>query len=241
MNKYDSKTGVTMFLIMALLCFVTIFFYIFWATSGIFVPAIIFTVLLLVFYVPIYFFTNYEIDSTYVYMRKGFFKKKIPLEKIEAVYPTKNCVPSFATSYHRIAIVYSEDNKTKKAYVSPFLYSAFLNDLTDMTLDNVILANPTDRQAFMQQTAKQNNETKAEETNAEKNVSKIENDKTETYENKVEKTKTAATAEPVKKKAESTSAKKAGRPKKSATTKKKVGRPKKEPEKRKVGRPKKNA
>lgn len=243
MNKYDSKTGVAMFLLMTLLCFATIFFYILWATSGIWVPAIVFTVILLVGFCPIYFYTNYEIDSTYLHLRMGFFKKKIPLEKIEAVYPTKNWCFSYATSYQRIAIIYSAEGKIKKTFVSPFLYAAFLNDLTDMTLDSAILTNPTNREAFI---AQQNN---SEQDDALKNAPKASAKKA----GRPKKNATKTTEEkPAKKRA--------GRPKKAEqksiknenvtaiqkvekveqkTTKKKVGRPKKSEAKKPVGRPKK--
>ncbi len=141
MEKYDSKIGILMFLLMVLFSFLTMFLFIIWSITGIGWPAIIITILFLFGFVPVYFFTNYKISSNTLTVRSGFFSRTINLDSIVSIIPDKNLKLSYATSFVRIQIVYQDnDKKLKTIYVSPYLFSTFLNDLTDLTLDNVILS-----------------------------------------------------------------------------------------------------
>lgn len=71
-------------------------------------------------------FTTYTITDTFLTIRSGVFKWKVPIQSISKAEPTTDPAASPALSLDRIRIVYGH---TKSVLVSPVNKEAFLRDL----------------------------------------------------------------------------------------------------------------
>ena len=138
MEKFESKIGPVSFIILTVVCFITVIAFSLMVATGIWAFALICAVLLLGLFVPCFFFTYYKLDENTLYVRSGWFKKTIKLDTVISVTPTKNYDVAPALSSHRIKIEYMENDKVSSILISPVLFTTFLQNIGDYVLDHTL-------------------------------------------------------------------------------------------------------
>ena len=136
MERFSSKIGTCTFLGFLIMCMIDIGLLMFWGLSGIWIPFLVFSAIFVLFVIPPFFFTHYNLTQDYLKITCLWFAmgKKIKYEDIVAVVPCDSAKVSAKLANSSIRIVYKKKNKTKEIYISPALNDRFINQLTDNVL-----------------------------------------------------------------------------------------------------------
>lgn len=102
--------------------------------SGIVLMAVV-----ILFIIPMYVLTYYEITEDSLIIKSGYtFKKEITIASIEGVMPTHNPLNSKVMSTNRIAVYHKHKHKTVTEFISPKNRDLFLSELLKRNPDIIV-------------------------------------------------------------------------------------------------------
>ncbi len=119
--KIQSKIGSFMLILTIFVLLCTLATFIVWAVTGNYVPTIIFVCMSVLFLLPTYTNTNYEIKNGRLYINFGWFliRYAIPCYNIISMTDAHSVTISPALSSERLRITYIKNDKIKSIYISP--------------------------------------------------------------------------------------------------------------------------
>ncbi len=140
--KFSSKADNAVIIAFVILGLITFGFYILWALSHVWWPALVFSIISILGALPIFVYTNYVIDDRCLTLHFGIFSKKIALQNIVSATDADGYSPAFALSHKRICLRYMENSELKCTYISPANRNQFRTILSTAISDAVVKRTP---------------------------------------------------------------------------------------------------
>ena len=140
MTKYHTKIDFSVFFTFLILCLADLGLLILYAISGVWLPALLVSVLLFFFVFPLFFFTNYTLTEKSLKINSGWWRINFTISytDILAITPTKKFAIAPKLSRKAIKIVYLHNQKTRCVRISPALFNTFIDQLSESVLHSVV-------------------------------------------------------------------------------------------------------
>ena len=140
--KYKSKSDWSYNMLMIFMGIITLYVLVsafIQQSSNLFISGTIILIMDVVFILPIYFLTYYEIAGDTLIIKNGLvFKKKIKIDNIVGIAPAHNPVSSKVLSANRIAVFYDMGKRVRTEYISPANKQEFISELIKLNSDIMV-------------------------------------------------------------------------------------------------------